>query len=183
MVSKLFYKFAVTFFAMSLCLSLWLQFHYSYAPKMEAPQPHIVKVVGLGGIFGVPSLRKTPENNTFEILGLVQASVGRSLIVVSARGINTKLVEVGDEVADGVILKEVHLNHVILDSNGKLKRIDLPEIRSRFQKNGNLAALDDRSPAYQIRSPAKANAEITPKVIAVEPDARPDAEPKPQTRN
>lgn len=87
-------------------------------PAMRAEPP----IASATGLFGGAQVAAVASN--FQLTGVVAAG-SESVAIIVADGNPAKAVQVGREVAPGVILREVHPRYVMLSDSGVAKRIEL----------------------------------------------------------
>ena len=90
---------------------------------MQAPPDSRAAVVLFGGRQGPVAVA-----TNYQLRGVVAAGTsGESIAILSADGKPPEAVRANREIQPGVIVKEVHPRYVLLQENGVIKRVELPE--------------------------------------------------------
>ncbi|QYF94988.1 hypothetical protein KY495_07420 [Massilia sp. PAMC28688] len=85
--------------------------------------------------------------SNYQLTGVVSAGA-EGVAILMADGQAAKAVQVGKEIATGVVLKEVHPKHVVLSEGGIIKRIELAT-DDKAAAMGGLAAPVEMDPGQQ----------------------------------
>lgn len=91
------------------------------APRAGPPPLAIEAAAGLFG--GQPA---GPAATTYELMGVIQDGPD-GVAILAADGKPTVAVGVGQEVAPGVTVREIHQRRVLLAEGGAVRRLDLPD--------------------------------------------------------
>jgi len=92
-------------------------------PAVQAPPDPRAAVVLFGGRQGPVAVA-----TNYQLRGVVSAGVtGESIAILAADGKPAEAVRANHEIQPGVIVKEVHPRYVLLQDNGVIKRVELPE--------------------------------------------------------
>jgi general secretion pathway protein C len=91
------------------------------APRAGPPPLNIDAAAGLFG--GAPA---GPAVTAFQLKGVIEAG-SEGVAIVAADGKPALAVGIGNEVAPGVTVREIHQRYVLLDDGGAVKRLDLPD--------------------------------------------------------
>ena len=92
-------------------------------PSVQAPPDPRAAVVLFGGRQGPVAVA-----TNYQLRGVVSAGVsGESIAILAADGKPADAVRANREIQPGVIVKEVHPRYVLLQENGVIKRVELPE--------------------------------------------------------
>lgn len=116
------------------------------APNTPSPPPAIEAAAGLFG--GVPAAAAA----TFQLKGVIEDGP-QGVAILVADGKPAQAVGVGQEVAPGVKVTEVHQRYVLLDDAGAVKRLELPD--------GGIPGLELVAAAPTAQSAAQPVAAIT----------------------
>jgi len=93
------------------------------APAVQAPPDPRAAVVLFGGRQGAVAVA-----TNYQLRGVVSASVnGESIAILAADGKPAEAIRANREIQPGVIVKEVHPRYVLLQENGVIKRVELPD--------------------------------------------------------
>lgn len=121
----------VLFIALCVSATYWgMQFYKPPARPVAAPPPAVqappdprAAVVLFGGRQGPVAVA-----TNYQLRGVVASGTsGESVAILSADGKPPEAVRANREIQPGVIVKEVHPRYVLLQENGVLKRVELPE--------------------------------------------------------
>ena len=121
----------VLFIALCVSATYWgMQFYKPPARAVAAPPPAVqappdprAAVVLFGGRQGPVAVA-----TNYQLRGVVSAGVsGESIAILAADGKPADAVRANREIQPGVIVKEVHPRYVLLQENGVIKRVELPE--------------------------------------------------------
>ena len=121
----------VLFIALCVSATYWgMQFYKPPARPIAAPPPAVqappdprAAVVLFGGRQGPVAVA-----TNYQLRGVVASGTsGESVAILSADGKPPEAVRANREIQPGVIVKEVHPRYVLLQENGVLKRVELPE--------------------------------------------------------
>jgi len=98
-----------------------------------------------GSLFGAAPSSQIATSN-YQLKGVIIAKrPAESLAIVSANGKPAQSVAIEQQIAAGVVLKEVHEQYVLMSENGVIRRIDLPQ-----NAMVNIAANPVRPPPTEI---------------------------------
>ena len=121
----------VLFIALCVSATYWgMQFYKPPARPVAAPPPAVqappdprAAVVLFGGRQGPVAVA-----TNYQLRGVVASGTsGESVAILSADGKPPEAVRANREIQPGVIVKEVHPRYVLLQENGVMKRVELPE--------------------------------------------------------
>lgn len=98
-----------------------------------------------GSLFGAAPSSQIAASN-YQLKGVIIAKrPAESLAIVSANGKPAQSVAIEQQIAAGVVLKEVHEQYVLISENGVIRRVDLPQ-----NAVVNIAANPVRPPPAEI---------------------------------
>ena len=128
-------------------------------PAAATPERHdLAREIAARHLFGRASLgpagsasKAPPTRLALKLRGVVAMGDGQGVALIAGTGRGAEVYATGDEISRGVLLQEVHPDHVILSRNGRLERLDLPRGPSAFSLKEAAPSLS-RQPA----SPARA---------------------------
>jgi general secretion pathway protein C len=81
-----------------------------------------------GGLFGQSAVAEAAPSN-YQLKGLIVAAHAKdSAAIVAVEGKPTMTIGIGKELSGGVVLAEVHADHIIVTESGMNRRIDLPPV-------------------------------------------------------
>ena len=121
----------VLFIALCVSATYWgMQFYKPPARPVAAPPPAVqappdprAAVVLFGGRQGPVAVA-----TNYQLRGVVASGTsGESVAILSADGKPPEAVRANREIQPGVIVKEVHPRYVLLQENGVMKRVELPD--------------------------------------------------------
>lgn len=93
------------------------------AAAVQAPPDPRAAVVLFGGRQGPVAVA-----TNYQLRGVVSAGVnGESIAILAADGKPAEAIRANREIQPGVIVKEVHPRYVLLQDNGVIKRVELPD--------------------------------------------------------
>jgi general secretion pathway protein C len=139
------------------------------APAPVAPPPDPRAAVAL---FGGRQGPVTVATN-YQLRGVVASGTGgESVAILAVEGKPPQAVRANREIQPGVLIKEVHPRYVLLQENGVIKRVDLPE----DTKGMGLPDSGSRPPVARAVPPLPAS---MPQVQSM-PQAPPQPIPQPQ---
>lgn len=120
-----------SFILLCMSLSFWgLRIFKPQARNVAAPALQASFEPGggqWGTLFGNNQIAQMAASN-YQLKGVVVARRTQdSAAIVSANGKPTQSVGVGQELAAGVTLKEVHDQYILISEGGAIRRIDLPQ--------------------------------------------------------
>lgn len=94
-----------------------------------------------------------PTRLALKLRGVVAMGDGQGVALIAGTGRGEEVYATGDEISGGVLLQEVHPDHVILSRNGRLERLDLPRGPSAFSLKEAAPSLSRQpaSPAHALR--------------------------------
>ena len=125
-------------------------------PRVEAAAAQSGSVASAGAIFGnVPRKQEgaAPTGIAIKLLGVVAASGGRrGYAVVQLEAKQILAVHEGEDIAPGIRLAEVHVDHVILERSGVRETLAWPQRTATAPASAQAA----RSAAPQATAPAAA---------------------------
>lgn len=92
-------------------------------PAVQAPPDPRAAVVLFGGRQGPVAVA-----TNYQLRGVVSAGInGESIAILAADGKPAEAIRANREIQPGVIVKEVHPRYVLLQDNGVIKRVELPD--------------------------------------------------------
>lgn len=121
----------VLFIALCVSATYWgLQFYKPPARAVAAPPPAVAAppdpraaVVLFGGRQGPVAVA-----TNYQLRGVVASGTnGESVAILAADGKPPEAIRANREIQPGVIVKEVHPRYVLLQDNGVIKRVELPD--------------------------------------------------------
>ena len=121
----------VLFIALCVSATYWgMQFYKPPARAVAAPPPTVqappdprAAVVLFGGRQGPVAVA-----TNYQLRGVVSAGInGESIAILAADGKPAEAIRANREIQPGVIVKEVHPRYVLLQENGVIKRVELPD--------------------------------------------------------
>lgn len=121
----------ILFIALCVSATYWgMQFYKPPARPVAAPPPAVqappdprAAVVLFGGRQGAVAVA-----TNYQLRGVVASGTsGESVAILSADGKPPEAVRANREIQPGVIVREVHPFYVLLQENGVMKRVELPE--------------------------------------------------------
>lgn len=121
----------VLFIALCVSATYWgMQFYKPPARAVAAPAAAVqappdarAAVVLFGGRQGPVAVA-----TNYQLRGVVSAGVnGESIAILAADGKPAEAIRANREIQPGVIVKEVHPRYVLLQDNGVIKRVELPD--------------------------------------------------------
>lgn len=92
------------------------------ARAVQAANPKIHVPRGLFGGGNEPAGAETVASD-LRLVGVISGPGGRAMF--KAKGAAPRVAGAGESVAPGILLKEVHADHVVLDKDGALERLKL----------------------------------------------------------
>ena len=120
----------VLFVALCASTAYWAMQWLSPAPRpVAAPAQDARPVADPGAaanLLGGHSIADLASN--FQLTGVVMASdPAQSVAIIAVNGKPAQATRTNKEVVPGVIVKEVHKHHVLLNDGGVIKRLELPK--------------------------------------------------------
>ena len=121
----------VLFIALCVSATYWgMQLYKPPARAVAAPPPAVqsppdprAAVVLFGGRQGPVAVA-----TNYQLRGVVSSGTsGESIAILAADGKPAEAIRANREIQPGVIVKEVHPRYVLLQENGVMKRVELPE--------------------------------------------------------
>jgi general secretion pathway protein C len=122
----------VLFIALCVSATYWgMQLYKPPARAVAAPPPPTVQappdlraaVVLFGGRQGPVAVA-----TNYQLRGVVSSgTTGESIAILAADGKPAEAIRANREIQPGVIVKEVHPRYVLLQDNGVIKRVELPD--------------------------------------------------------
>ena len=136
---------AVVLLGAVLAYWTWAWFAPRAEPRLEAIAAQSGSVASAGAFFGdVPRNPETaaPTGIAIRLLGVVAASGGRrGYAVVQLEAKEILAVHQGEDVAPGIRLAEVHVDHVILERDGARETLAWPEKKRASALSAQQAAV------------------------------------------
>jgi general secretion pathway protein C len=113
----------------------WALFAPPPAPRAPAALQAAGRASSAGALFGVApqgSSAAATGSGALRLMGVVAAEGGRGgQAVLRLAGKRSLAVLEGDEIAPGLRLAEVHVDHIVLERNGARETLALPEKNSK----------------------------------------------------
>lgn len=118
--------------------------------------------------------------SNYQLRGVIYAGSPRSSVaIISADGKPAQAIRVDQEIAPGVMIKEVHRDHVLLSDGGATKRVDLPESAKGLEGIAAAPARPLTPPPANQPVPTRAQAAAAAQAAQSVPSA-PQVQPPPQ---
>lgn len=120
--------------ALAATLAYWTWYWFAPSPAPRSPLRGVppIDVTAASGWFGLPphgTASAQPSQLNIKLVGVfATAANGGGHALVQVEGRKTVLVRPGEYLTEGVRLREVHANHVIIDAGGTPQHI--PFMRS-----------------------------------------------------
>jgi general secretion pathway protein C len=142
----------ILFVALSASVAYWgLQFYKPPARQIVAPpqaQQAEASLDAAAGLFGGRLVAAAASN--YQLKGVIASGKNAAgVAILSADGKPAQAVGIGEEIAAGVTVKEVHPLYVLLSEGGALKRVDLPENKNARAADGLIVAAQATDAAQQ----------------------------------
>ena len=122
---------ALAFLGVVLAYWSWTWFAPSPAPRAPAAVQLAGRASSAGGLFGAAlqgSAAAATGSGALQLMGVVAAAGGRGgQAVLRLDGTRSLAVTEGEDIAPGLRLAEVHVNHIVLERNGARETLALPE--------------------------------------------------------
>lgn len=162
-----------------LCASLayWGMQLFKPAERPVAPLPQSahnrVNVEAAARLFG-GHLRETITATNYQLTGVVAPEKGdEAVAIIAVNGKPPQAISVGKEVISGVIVKEVHVRHVVLQENGVLRKLELPEIE--IARPGSISG--KKPPIAGLKLGTQSSAPPQPSPSHIQPQTQPGLMP------
>jgi general secretion pathway protein C len=177
----------ILFVALSASIAYWgLQFYKPPARQIVAP-PQVpqaeASLDAAAGLFGGRLVAAAASN--YQLKGVIAGGKNAvGVAILSADGKPAQAVGVGEEIAAGVTVKEVHPLYVLLSEGGALKRVDLPENKNARAADGLIVAAQATDAAQQnanrgaLAQPPAQPTPIPPPLIGSNPNLAPVEPPQ-----
>jgi general secretion pathway protein C len=125
-------------------------------PAVQAPPDPRAAVVLFGGRQGPVAVA-----TNYQLRGVVSSgTTGESIAILAADGKPAEAIRANREIQPGVIVKEVHPRYVLLQDNGVIKRVELPDDAKGVSINSGgrppVARAAPPPPGMQPQQPAEA---------------------------
>ena len=141
-------------------------------PSVQAPPDPRAAVVLFGGRQGPVAVA-----TNYQLRGVVSSGTsGESIAILAADGKPAEAVRANREIKPGVIVKEVHPRYVLLQENGVIKRVELPE-----DAKGVSVDTSNRPPVVRAVPPMPGMQPAQPQPM--QPQQQPQQQPQPPQIN
>jgi general secretion pathway protein C len=146
----------ILFVALAATCAYWgLQFMKPKARPVAAPPPPPQAEVppeSAATLFGGKLQVATASN--FQVKGVISSKSGNGgTVIILTEGQPAQTLGVGDKVVEGVTVKEIHAQYVMLQDNGVQKRLPVPEGKPDISTEGILPLQPDPN-ASRMTGPA-----------------------------
>ncbi|OWW18885.1 type II secretion system protein N [Noviherbaspirillum denitrificans] len=152
----------VLFVALCASVAYWAMQLFKPPVRPVAAPPRVaqaeIRPDAAGTLFG-SSKGPVATASNYQLRGVIFSGSPRSSVaIISADGKPAQAIGVDEEVVPGVMVKEVHRDHVLLSEGGANKRVDLPDNAKGLEGIAAAPATTPSRPAASQPVPSRAQA-------------------------